>query len=218
MYIGKGYKQGPTDDKGGAFLGPDGHAVFNFSCRPHSTLPFVDATPTRTSHPRVLTASITLDLAHRRFAHLNQAAIRALAQDGGVANLRLSSSTSTFCDDCAAGKATRCTFPRSDTRASHPLQLIHSDLLKMPVRSPSGCKYLVTFLDNYTRKLWVYPLRNKSDTFSNFQQFRARVENETGWSIVILRTDHLGEFISSAFEGYLVDHGIQHQFSAVYTP
>ncbi|KAM0792122.1 hypothetical protein ACM66B_004825 [Microbotryomycetes sp. NB124-2] len=66
--------------------------------------------------------------------------------------------------------------------------------------------------------MWVYPIRFKSDAFSTFQHFQARVKNETGHTIVKFRTDHRGKFTSAAFEKYLLDNGIQHQFSTPYTP
>ncbi|KAM0788117.1 hypothetical protein ACM66B_001283 [Microbotryomycetes sp. NB124-2] len=66
--------------------------------------------------------------------------------------------------------------------------------------------------------MWVYPIRFKSDAFSTFQHFRARVETEAGHIIVKFRTDHGGEFTSAAFKKYLLDNGIQHQFSTPYTP
>ncbi|KAM0791810.1 hypothetical protein ACM66B_004070 [Microbotryomycetes sp. NB124-2] len=66
--------------------------------------------------------------------------------------------------------------------------------------------------------MWVYPIRCKSNAFSTFQHFRARVENETGHTIVKFCTNHGGKFTSAAFKKYLLDNGIQHQFLTPYTP
>ena len=41
-----------------------------------------------------------------------------------------------------------------------------------------GKRYLITFIDDYTRKTWVYFLQEKSEAFSAFKSFKARVENE----------------------------------------
>ena len=50
--------------------------------------------------------------------------------------------------------------------ASGPLQLVHSDLCG-PLSSPSfsGCKYFLTFIDDFSRRIWVYFLKLKSDFF-----------------------------------------------------
>jgi hypothetical protein len=52
----------------------------------------------------------------------------------------------------------------------------------------------VTFIDDYSRKVWVYLLKRKVDVFNTFKQFEALVEKRTERSIKCLRTDNGGEF------------------------
>ena len=61
-------------------------------------------------------------------------------------------------------------------------------------------------------------LKRKSDVFSVFKQFRALVENSTGRTIKILRTDNGGEFTSKEFDNYCKDAGIERHKATVYTP
>ena len=42
-----------------------------------------------------------------------------------------------------------------------------------------GCYYFVTFIDDYSRKVWVYFMKAKSEVFGYFQEFKAMVEKET---------------------------------------
>ena len=51
-----------------------------------------------------------------------------------------------------------------------PLEIVHSDICgPMQTSSIGGCNYFLTFIDDYSRKTWVYFLKNKSDAFSCFQ-------------------------------------------------
>ena len=39
-----------------------------------------------------------------------------------------------------------------------------------------GAKYMVTFIDDYFRRYWVYPIKKKSDVFTVFKEYKAQVE------------------------------------------
>jgi hypothetical protein len=45
-------------------------------------------------------------------------------------------------------------------------------------KSLSGCEYYLTFIDDYSRKTWIYFLKTKSEVFKRFQEFKALVENQ----------------------------------------
>ena len=60
----------------------------------------------------------------------------------------------------------------------------------MPVVSANGNKYMMTFIDDYTRMCWVYLLKNKSDAFQTFNNFHAWIENHAKTHIGSLRTDN----------------------------
>jgi len=84
-----------------------------------------------------------------------------------------------------------------EIRSTRILQLIHSDVCgPMHTESVGGCRYFVTFIDDYSRCCRVYFMRNKSDTFDKFKEFEARATNSCGKKIGILRTDNGGEYLS----------------------
>ena len=58
---------------------------------------------------------------------------------------------------------------------------------------------MVSFIDDYSRRLWVYPIKKKSDVFPVFKEFKAQVELETGKRIKCLRTDNGGEYVDGNF-------------------
>ena len=82
----------------------------------------------------------------------------------------------------------------------------------------TGNRYFLLFVDDFSRKMWVYFLKQKSDAFPVFQQFKALVEKESSSSICTLRTDNGGEFCSSAFSAFCTTHGIRRQFTTPHTP
>jgi hypothetical protein len=54
----------------------------------------------------------------------------------------------------------------------------------------------VTFIDDYSRKVWVYLLKKKVDVFNTFKKFKSLVEKSIDRSIKCLRTYNGGEFTS----------------------
>ena len=62
----------------------------------------------------------------------------------------------------------------SETKTKGTLELIHYDVFgPMPSISLSGYEYYVTFIDDYSRKTWIYSLKNKSELFGKFKEFKA---------------------------------------------
>lgn len=65
------------------------------------------------------------------------------------------------------------------------------------------------FIDDYSRKTWVYFLQEKSEAFVAFKNFTALVEKASGRTIKTLRIDHGGEFNSQEFVSFCEMHRIK---------
>ena len=90
------------------------------------------------------------------------------------------------------------------------LELVHSDVWgPAQVTSLGGANYYVTFIDDATRKTWVYTIKNKSDVFDIFQKWKALVENESGKKLKCLKSDNGGEYCSSDFDNYCARNRIR---------
>jgi transposase InsO family protein len=74
------------------------------------------------------------------------------------------------------------------------------------------------FINDYSRKVWIYLVKRKFDVFNSFKQFRALVENSTNRSIKCLRIDNGGGFTSVEFENYCKEDGIERHKTTIYTP
>jgi transposase InsO family protein len=124
------------------------------------------------------------------------------------------------CNDCLAGKQHRNNIPKkSYWRATCKLQLVHSDICgPVTPESNSGKRYLITFIDDFSRKCWVYFISAKSEAFTMFKKFKSLAEKEAGSLMGCLRTDRGGEFTSKDFNEYCLLNGIKRQLTAAYTP
>ena len=69
----------------------------------------------------------------------------------------------------------------------------------MPFPSANGNKYIMTFIDDYTRMCWVYLLNKKSQAFDTFKNFCLWIKNESQLNIGTLRSDNGGEYTSKDF-------------------
>jgi transposase InsO family protein len=113
----------------------------------------------------------------------------------------------------------RLLFPSSDTRSAGVLDLVHTDVCgPMSRASLSGCEYYLTFIDDYSRKTWIYFLKTKSEVFKRFQEFKALVENQTGKRIKVLRSDNGGEYSSSQFVDFCAHARIRRQDDCALQP
>jgi hypothetical protein len=138
---------------------------------------------------------------------------------GGLPKFGTEEVMSEVCETCQLGKQVRHPFLAQTTHvSSKPLEMIHSGVWIMKTKSIGGCKYYVSFIDDHTRKVWVYFMKHKGEVFQHFLNFKAMVEKEKGVSIKCLRSDGGGEYFSNEFNEYLKEHGIQRKYSCSYSP
>uniref|UniRef100_A0A2N9EUJ4 CCHC-type domain-containing protein n=1 Tax=Fagus sylvatica TaxID=28930 RepID=A0A2N9EUJ4_FAGSY len=124
-----------------------------------------------------------------------------------------------FCKYCIMGKQCRVRFKTATHKTKGILDYVHSDIWG-PVRTPSkgGAQYFMSFTDDYSRKAWVYFLKNKSEAFAKFKIWKAEVENQTGRKIKCLRIDNGTEYRDGDFLKFCEEHGIKRHFTVRKTP
>ena len=61
------------------------------------------------------------------------------------------------------------------------LDIVHSDVWG-PAQTATfgGCRYYVTFIDDFSRYTWISPMRMISEVFTHFQKFKREVEKAIG--------------------------------------
>lgn len=53
-----------------------------------------------------------------------------------------------------------------------------------------GSRYFIAFIDDFSRKTWIYFAQEKDGAFDVFKRFKVPVENEFGHHIKCLRIDY----------------------------
>ena len=165
------------------------------------------------------TRELDINIWHRRMGHLGEDYVRKLARM--VDGMKIKSRTSVgVCEACLEGKQHRQPSHQPATRATEPLELIHSDLCgPIDPTSYGGTNYYLLFTDDFTRMTHIYPLKKKSsaDVLEKFREYKPEVEKQTGKEIKRLRTDGGGEY--EKWMGlHLKGSGIIHETTAPYSP
>ena len=83
--------------------------------------------------------------------------------------------------------------------------------------SLSGCLYYVIFIDDCSRKSWVYFLKTKNETLDKFKEFKAFVQNQTGKHICVLRLDNGVVYESHQFDDFCRETRIK-ELTVPYNP
>lgn len=162
--------------------------------------------------------SVNSMLWHRRLGHINFGSLNRI-KNGLASDFKFSDiNTNKNCETCVMGKCHRLPFKASEAYTKEVLELVHSDLCgPIEINSLAGSRYMLTFLDDFSHKTFIYFQKTKDEAFENFKTFKKLVENQTGKTIKTLRTDNGGEYVSAAFECFLKDSGIIHQLTVPYT-
>lgn len=161
-----------------------------------------------------------LELWHKRLGHLNYDSMRRM-RDGAVTGIDFESGAIGLfnCEVCAEGKQHRLPFEESHSTTEDVLELVHSDVAgPMETVSIGGARYMLTFIDDYSRKNFLYFLKRKSDVYQTFLEFKAFVENQTGKKLKTLRTDKGTEYFNNNLINHCKSQGILHQSTQTFTP
>jgi hypothetical protein len=157
---------------------------------------------------------------HLRLGHLNFGGLKELSIKKMVNGLPSINQPDQLCEGCLVGKQHRESFPKeSMSRAKQPLELIHSDICG-PIEPASlgENRYFLLFIDDYSRKTWVYFLKQKSEALSTFKRFKVLVEKQSEFKIKSMRSDRGGEFTSKEFKKFCDKNGIRRPLTIPYSP
>ncbi len=177
-------------------------------------------------HPRLSATNSTKDSAclaipsppsmvvwHQRLAHTSHKTISKMFKNSVVDGLTLPTDGTTTIQPClgsVSGEMQRSRFPVGWTRANKVGELIHSDAC-CPIHkvTPSGSRFFVLFIDDYSGWRCVYFLKQKYEVTETFKEYMGKFRSLTGHLIHTLRSDNGGEFTSHTFKNWLSSKGIR---------
>ncbi|KAL4563134.1 hypothetical protein LXL04_027167 [Taraxacum kok-saghyz] len=99
---------------------------------------------------------------HHKLGHPSIKVFKFLIRHLGMHCNKLSA-TSFHCNACSINKSHKFPFGSNSFKASKPLELVYSDVWGPVQSSNDGYTYYVTFVDYYSRYIWLYPMKRKSD-------------------------------------------------------
>jgi len=158
---------------------------------------------------------------HRRLGHASMHLISNISKNSLVRGLpKFKFEKDKVCDACQMGKQTKSSFKSKNViSTTRPLQLLHMDLFgPSRIASFGGNYYAFVIVDDFSRFTWVLMIKHKDDALKSFISFAKRVQNEKGFFISKIRSDHGGEFDNDAFKAYCEENGFSHNFSSPRTP
>jgi hypothetical protein len=146
-----------------------------------------------------------LQLWHNRLGHVHRDKIASMIRKNQLSNRRQAPSNDP-CMDCASGKQIRGPFKGHFNKAEKAGEVIHSDVLGPLPESFEGFKYIVSFIDEWTRYVTIMPMKHKSDVLNCFKEFQLNFEKQYDSIIKSIHSDNGGEYTPLA--QYAKEQGI----------
>ncbi|KAJ0753121.1 putative RNA-directed DNA polymerase [Helianthus annuus] len=164
---------------------------------------------------KVCNASLDANLWHARLGHPAEPVLHVLKD-----KLDIKKDTKIEpCETCHRAKQHREPFPLSDHKTKSLGDLVHLDVWgPYKVQSRDGSRYFLTVVDDYTRAVWVYLMKNKDEVLYNIKGFFNMLKIQFSKHIKMFRSDNGTEFINKQMKEFCYNNGIIHQTSCVHTP
>ena len=124
-----------------------------------------------------------------------------------------------FCKFCVFGKQHKLSLKQVEHTTKGILDYVHTFFWGPTLFwSKGGAEYFLTFIDDYSRKVWVYFMKHNSEVFEQFKLWKVQVEKATGRKVKYLRSDNGGEYKSREFQIFYVEEGIRRHYTMPYGP
>ncbi|CAB0032910.1 unnamed protein product [Trichogramma brassicae] len=126
------------------------------------------------------------------------------------------------CETCVLAKMEKLPFKNNRDRSDRSLHKIHTDTLGpiSPTSFPDRNRFIIVFIDDYSRYAKVYCVKNKSESGDCLEDFIEHIRNlsDSKERICYIRADNGTEFTGGKFEEIMKKEGISRDFAPPYTP
>ena len=133
---------------------------------------------------------------HFRLGHPSLDIVNRLVKDTSLLVSSFNFNKNSVCKSCQLSKSKQQPSNIYNCISKQPLDLIHFNVWTSPIKSISGYKYHVIFIDDFSRFTWIYPLYHKSEVFEHFVKFKILVENQFSSKIKQFQSDEGSEYNS----------------------
>ena len=176
---------------------------------------FKDAN-TDESHDRSLTPKMT-SLWHESIGHAYTGSIKKRLSTWAFKGIVEAKERKQPCECCTKGQQTKQTLRTNTHRSRVRCAVVHSDVCgPMSVSSFSGCRYFVSFIDEYTGYIVIIPILRKSEVLAQFKRYHAWLERKFDCTPTKIHSDNGGEYV--ALKSYLEEKVIEQSMTPPYSP
>ena len=180
---------------------------------PQSTT-VANASITKSATIRTLITHEDAKLWHQRLAHTSADRLHLLRINYKPGN----------CHVCIMAKQTRKPFPtNTNPRATRKLERVFSDLCYITPETFGHGLYLIVFVDELTRYVWVYIIPNKTSStiLQIIKSWLALAQTQSdGHKLMYFRTDEGGEYTGETLNTvspYLTELGVTHEQTSAHS-
>ena len=160
----------------------------------------------------------TGSLWHRRMGHIGKDGLKKLHKAVDGLEGRQEDNTK-VCEPCAMGKIHREAVKKTkEKRATAPGEVVCTDVAGPFTESMGGKKYMIIFVDEYTRMRYVYFMKTKDNALTALKEFVGDVLKPQGIQLKRLHSDNGGEYTSAEMKKFCIGEGIHQTFTAPDTP
>nr|GEX11811.1 hypothetical protein [Tanacetum cinerariifolium] len=156
---------------------------------------------------------------HRRLSHLNCGTLNQLAKQGLVRGLlKIKFKKDHLCSTCARRKSKKSSHkPKANDTNQEKLYILHMDLYgPMRVESINGKKYILVFIDDYSRFTWVKFLRSKDEAPEVIIKCLKQIQVCMNATVRNIRTENETEFMNQTLKDYYENVSISHHICCAY--
>ena len=159
----------------------------------------------------------TTQLAHERLGHISSDYInKTLAITQGL-QLENQPKPLEDCISCQKAKITVNRGKNSISNSSRPLELIYTDISGLYPISYNGKRYIISFIDDYTRSTWVYSIIAKSEAIDALKEFYNKLYTNLELKIARIRADNAKEYQSTKWTEFTKEKGIINEYTSPYS-
>jgi len=144
---------------------------------------------------------------HRRIGHYYNEDMQKYLQEHGINN------NNNCCDECKITKMKRKSLNRITPKASHILEVIHSDIIGPINKSFTRKRFILTFIDEFSRKSWIFLLKSKSEAIDTIIEVFKFLNNNNNYKIKFFKSDQGCEFDNKKIKNFCKENGILKVFS-----
>jgi hypothetical protein len=159
---------------------------------------------------------INIEQLHRHLGHANDQTVRATAAKMGIAVQGLPY----VCGDCAISKIKKKKISKeTKNQATEKGGRVSIDISSIKAKSYGGAKHWLLIQDEYTKCVWGFFMKEKSELGETVLQWMKSIEKDPGVIVKCFCTDNAGESVK--FQEMLINetkYAVKFEFTATDTP